>query len=61
MTQANGDVYIGHWANDKATGRGSFFDAAQGVRYSGEWLNDAQHGYGEEIWGEDGGRTKYSG
>jgi hypothetical protein len=28
MTQANGDVYIGQWQADKATGKGSFFDAA---------------------------------
>ncbi len=60
MTQPNGDVYLGEWSNDKATGRGSFWDAAQGVRYSGEWLNDSQHGMGEERWDEEG-RTRYVG
>lgn len=28
MTQANGDVYLGQWIADKATGNGLFFDAA---------------------------------
>jgi hypothetical protein len=60
MTQANGDVYMGQWQHDKATGWGAFFDAAQGVKYTGEWVNDAQHGQGEEIW-DDGGRTRYTG
>jgi hypothetical protein len=60
MSQANGDVYMGEWQNDKATGRGSFYDASQGVRYKGEWLNDAQHGQGEEWW-DEGARTKYTG
>ena len=60
MVQASGDIYIGEWGNDKATGHGTFFDASQGVRYTGEWLNDAQHGVGEETW-DDGGRTRYVG
>lgn len=60
MSQANGDVYMGEWQNDKATGQGAFYDAAQGVRYKGEWVNDAQHGQGEETW-DEGSRTKYTG
>ena len=28
MTQANGDIYLGNWEADKATGQGQFFDAA---------------------------------
>lgn len=60
MSQANGDVYMGEWENDKATGIGAFYDASQGVRYNGEWVNDAQHGQGEEWW-DEGARTKYIG
>ena len=60
MTQATGDIYIGEWVKGMATGRGTFFDATQGVRYNGEWFEDAQHGMGEEVW-DDGGRTRYVG
>lgn len=61
MTQANKDVYMGQWSKDKASGNGTFYDAKLNVRYVGEWEEDLQSGYGEEIWGDDGGRTHYSG
>ena len=31
------------------------------MRYIGDWEDDLQSGFGEEIWGDDNGRTHYQG
>ena len=39
LIHANGDVYEGHWFNNKAHGLGIFIQI-YGTRYTGEWYLD---------------------
>lgn len=45
LTWRNGDQYIGEFADNQRSGRGSFY-YADGLRYVGRWLNDKRHGQG---------------
>jgi hypothetical protein len=45
LTQANGDVYEGHWKDGKREGRGVCW-WGNGDAYEGEWKNDKIHGKG---------------
>lgn len=42
---ADGSMYEGYWANDKATGKGRLFHA-DGDVYEGQWKEDKAHGQG---------------
>lgn len=39
MRYANGDIYVGEWANDMKNGRGKFY-YAKGAVYEGTWQED---------------------
>lgn len=36
----SGDVYSGSWLNDKAHGKGTYFNATSKSIYEGEWFED---------------------
>jgi hypothetical protein len=40
MTHANGDIYEGMWANDRANGFGVFIDIQSDAKYEGYWQDD---------------------
>jgi len=39
LIHADGDVYEGHWVNDKADGHGKYMHL-DGATYEGEWKED---------------------
>lgn len=39
LIHSDGDVYEGHWYNDKAEGLGTYYHS-DGAKYIGEWLDD---------------------
>lgn len=51
MINAEGHVYFGDWANDKAEGKGTF-KHTDGTTYEGDWKNDVQSGFGKETWND---------
>jgi len=50
LIHADGDVYVGDWVDDKATGQGIYTHYCIGAKYNGQWLNGKKHGYGVETW-----------
>ena len=70
MSDEVGNKYVGEWANDKRSGKGTYTFAC-GDTYEGEWLNGMYHGHGkyssnesdeyEGQWKEDkmSGHGKY--
>jgi hypothetical protein len=48
MRYANGDRYIGEWANGQRTNGEIYY--INGGSYEGEWLNDLPHGNGEMTY-----------
>lgn len=44
----DGDIFEGHWKDDKANGFGTYHHV-NGAKYEGEWQDDLQHGRGIEI------------
>jgi hypothetical protein len=45
-----GDVYTGHWEDDKASGEDGTFFWASGSKYTGGWKEGKQHGKGLFEW-----------
>ena len=50
---AEGNLYVGGWANDQKNGRGTmeWFDRRE--KYTGQWEDDQQNGKGEHVWMDD--------
>lgn len=46
----SGDIYCGFWVNDKAHGKGTYYNYKTGAIYEGEWKCDKQEGFGTETW-----------
>ncbi len=40
-----GDIYEGHWMNNKRSGKGRYISRF-GEVYKGEWKNDSHFGFG---------------
>lgn len=40
LRHGDGDVYTGHWKNDKAEGYGEYVHANDGAVYKGSWVAD---------------------
>ncbi|CAD7964384.1 unnamed protein product [Amoebophrya sp. A120] len=52
-----GPSYEGQWWEDRCHGQGKFSD--KDSVYTGQWKQGKKHGFGEELWKDDG--TKYVG
>ena len=46
---ADGDIFDGDWAFDKANGFGTYYNV-NGSKYEGQWVDDLQDGVGKETW-----------
>eukprot|EP01083_Nonionella_stella_P196651 723377_1 len=50
LTCGDGDIYVGHWANDKFNGQGTFTWKTTGEKYVGNYVNGLMNGQGTKTW-----------